>query len=106
MRRNAGSSHTSLRYSTRYATSDDCRSVSAGISFLSNEPSRRRSMLEDERMSSDSGGGNFCSFRTGSSSVASFNWWVIPTVRERLSAAALRSGEDKHRVGMRAAKVV
>ena len=106
MRRNAGSFHTNLRYSRRYATSDDRRSVSVQISSLSNDPVRRKSMLVDERMSSDSGGGNFCSFRTGSSSVASFNWWVIPTVRERLSAAALRSGEDKHRVGMRAAKVV
>jgi len=102
MRRNAISSHTNLRYSRRYATRDDRRSASVGISFLSNEPVRRRTMLEVERMSSDSGGGNFCNFRTGSSSVASFNWWVIPTERERPSAVVLRSGEDKHRVGMRA----
>lgn len=61
-------------------------------------------MLEDERMSSDSGGGNFCIFRTGSSSLASFSWWVIPTARERPSAAVLRGGEDKHRVGMKARK--
>lgn len=104
MRRNAGSSHTSLRYSRRYATSDDLRSVSVEISFLSNEPVRRKSMLEDERMSSDSGGGNFCSFRTGSSSVDSFNWWIIPAVREKPSAVVLRGGEDKHRVGMKARK--
>ena len=104
MRRNAGSFHTNLRYSRRYVTSDDRRSVSVEICSLPNEPLRRMSMLEDERMSSDSGGGNFCSFRMGSSPMASFSWWVIPTARERPSAVALRRGEDKHRVGMRARK--
>ena len=104
MRRNVGPFLTNLRYSRRYATNDDCRSVSAVICSLSNEPVSRKRMLEDERMSSDSGGGNFCIFKTGSSSVASFNWWAIPTARERLSAVVLRRGEDKHRVGMRARK--
>jgi len=102
MRRNAGSFRTNLRYSRRYATSDDLRSVSVEISFPSNEPVRRKSMLEDERMSSDSGGGSLCIFKTGSSSMASFSWWVIPTARERPSAVVLRSGEDKRRVGMKA----
>ena len=104
MRRNVGPPHTNLRYSRRYATSDDCRSVSAQISSLSNEPVRRKSMLTDDRMSSDSGGGNFCNFKTGWSSVANFNWWVIPTARKRPSAVVLRGGEGKHRVGMRARK--
>jgi len=102
MRQIAGSFHTSLRYSRRYATSDDCWSVSVGVRFPSNEPVRRKSMLDDERMSSDSGDGNFWIFRTGSSSTASFSSWVIPTARERPSVAVLRGGEDKHRVGMRA----
>lgn len=74
MRRNTGSSRTNLRYSRRYATSDDRRSVSAEISSPPNEPVRRKGMVDDERMSSDSGGGNFRIFRTGSSSIASFSW--------------------------------
>lgn len=60
-----GIAPTNLRYSRRYATSDDCRSVSVQISSLSNEPVRRKSTLADERMSSDSGDGNFCNFRMG-----------------------------------------
>ena len=59
MRRNAGSFRTNLKYSRRYATRDDPLSVSVGTCFISNEPVRRRNMLDDERMSSDSGGGNF-----------------------------------------------
>ena len=104
MRRNAGPVHTNLRYSRRYATSDDRWSVFADICFPSNEPVRRMSMLEDERMSSESGGGKFWIFRTGSSSVASLSWWVIPTARERPSVDASRGGEVKHMVGMRARK--
>jgi hypothetical protein len=104
MRRNTGSFRTNLRYSRRYATSDDRRSVPVDICFPPKEPVRRKRMLDDERMSSDSGGGNFCIFRTGSSSMANFSWCVIPTARERPSAVVLRSGEDKHRVGMRARK--
>jgi hypothetical protein len=65
MRQNAGSPHTNLRYSRRYATSDDRRSISVHISSPSNEPVRRKIMLADERMSSDSGGGNFCNFKAG-----------------------------------------
>ena len=59
MRRNVGSFHTNLRYSRRYAASDDRLSVSVETFFLSNDPVRRRRMLEDARISSDSGGGNF-----------------------------------------------
>ena len=102
MRRNTGTFHTNLRYSTRCAASDDRLRVSAGTCFIPNEPARRRSMLEDERMSSDSGVGNFWIFSMGSSSAATFSWWVISTTRERPSAVDLRSGEDQHRVGMRA----
>ena len=104
MRQIVGSFHTNLRYSRRYATSEDRWSVSVGVGFPPNEPVRRKSMLEVERTSSDSGGGNFWIFRTGSLSMASLIWWVIPTARERPSAVALRSGEDEHRVGMRARK--
>lgn len=102
MRRDTGAFHTNLRYSRRYAASDDRMSVSAETCFISNEPTRRRSMFDDERMSSDSGGGNFRIFSMGSSSTASLSWWVISTARERPSAVDLRSGEDQHRVGMRA----
>jgi hypothetical protein len=106
MRRDAGSLRTNLRYSRRYAASDDRLSVSVETRFISNVPVRRRSTLEDERISSDSGDGNFWIFSIGSSSTASFSSWVISAARERPSAVDLRSGEDQHRVGMRARKVV
>ena len=101
MRRNTGSFRTNLRYSRKYAASDDRLSISVDICFIPNEPVRRRRILEEERTSSDSGGGNLLIFMMGSWSTASFSWWVISTARERPSAVDLRGGGDQHRVGIR-----
>jgi hypothetical protein len=51
-------------------------------------------MLEDERMSSDSGEEISVFLERGVVIAASFSWWVTPTARERPSAVVLRSGEE------------